>query len=123
MHRATRAHGFATRRRGSAEWAGRRELAIAGAPAQHCAYCICTRAGPCPLPRPLRSAPNPAAHGLARSPTPTRRQQLAQTLGSNANFMFNLVNGFIQPYPLIPVGGVVWGGGEAGWRASDGLLR
>lgn len=33
--------------------------------------------------------------------TPT--QQLAQTLGGNANFMFNLVSGFIQPYPAIPV--------------------
>jgi hypothetical protein len=34
--------------------------------------------------------------------TPT--QQLAQTLGANLNFGFNLLNGFIQPYPSIPVG-------------------
>lgn len=41
-------------------------------------------------PRSLKNPPPPP------SPPP-------QTMGSNANFMFNLVNGFIQPYPMIPV--------------------
>jgi hypothetical protein len=54
--------------------------------------------------------------------TPT--QQLAQTFGSNANFAFSLVNGFVQPYPAIPVrclckgSGLCCGGSEAQQRET-----
>ena len=53
--------------------------------------------------------------------TPT--QQLAQTLGSNANFAFNLVSGFIQPYPSIPVSASMRGQGVQGLRCAPAPTR
>jgi len=53
----------------------------------------------------------------------TPPQQLAQTLGANMNFAFNLVNGFLQPYPMIPVRREDLGGGLEGVMLDDGWGR